>query len=59
MRISSIALGGWLVQTISWRAVFFINVSLGELTVALLLWRVPESRDGEVSGGSTGGALSW
>src|SRR5438270_8366403 len=34
-------LGGWLVQTVSWRAVFFINVSLGALTVALLLCRVP------------------
>src|SRR5438105_9944659 len=40
-------LGGWLVQTVSWRAVFFINVPLGALTVALLLWRVPESRDEE------------
>src|SRR5256714_5779460 len=47
-------LGGWLVQTVSWRAVFFINVPLGALTVALLLWRVPESRDEEARGG-----LDW
>jgi EmrB/QacA subfamily drug resistance transporter len=47
-------LGGWLVQHVTWRAVFFINVPLGALTVALLLWRVPESRDEEVSGG-----LDW
>ncbi|HKC72594.1 MAG TPA: MFS transporter, partial [Chloroflexota bacterium] len=47
-------LGGWLVQHVSWRAVFFINVPLGALTVALLLWHVPESRDEEVSGG-----LDW
>ena len=47
-------LGGWLVQHVSWRAVFFINVPLGALTVALLLWRVPESRDEEASGG-----LDW
>ena len=43
-------LGGWLIQHVSWRAVFFINVPLGALTLALLLWRVPESRDEEVSG---------
>src|ERR671935_2587342 len=47
-------LGGWLIQHVSWRAVFFINVPLGALTVALLLWHVPESRDEEVSGG-----LDW
>lgn len=38
-------LGGWLVENLSWRWVFFINVPLAIL-VLLLAWRfVPESRD--------------
>jgi EmrB/QacA subfamily drug resistance transporter len=40
-------LGGWLAQTFSWRAVFFINVPLAALVVAVSLLRVPESRDDE------------
>lgn len=38
-------LGGWLVDASSWRTIFFVNVPLGVVTVALVLWRVPESRD--------------
>ena len=38
-------LGGWLVDASSWRTIFFVNVPLGVLTLALALWRVPESRD--------------
>ena len=43
-------LGGWLVQTFSWRAVFFINVPLAAVTLALTLWRVAESRDEHITG---------
>lgn len=46
-------LGGWLVQTISWRAVFLINVPLA-LAVLLITTKVPESRDEHASGG-----LDW
>jgi len=38
-------LGGWLVQTISWRAVFFINVPIAAAALVLIFWRVPESRN--------------
>lgn len=38
-------LGGWLVQTASWRWVFFINVPLAIIVLLVLFWRVPENRD--------------
>ena len=37
-------LGGWLVDTVSWRAIFLINVPLAAITVWLTLIAVPESR---------------
>lgn len=38
-------LGGWLVQNISWRWVFFINLPLAIVVILLSLWRVPETRN--------------
>ncbi len=36
-------LGGWLVEHVSWRAVFFLNLPLAIIVVAISVWRVPES----------------
>ena len=41
-------LGGWLIEHLSWRWVFFINVPLAVLVVLISLARVPESRDEEM-----------
>jgi EmrB/QacA subfamily drug resistance transporter len=40
-------LGGWLVDAVSWRALFFINLPIGLLTAWIALRHVPESRDPE------------
>ena len=40
-------LGGWLVQNVSWRWVFFINLPIAVVVLALTLLRVPESRNVE------------
>ncbi len=37
-------LGGWLIEHISWRAVFFINLPLAFIVVLIAFWKVPESR---------------
>jgi EmrB/QacA subfamily drug resistance transporter len=45
--------GGWLIQNVSWRAIFFINIPLALAVLGLVYLYVPESRD-EESGG-----LDW
>jgi EmrB/QacA subfamily drug resistance transporter len=42
-------LGGWLVQHGSWRWVFFINLPIAVVVLALTSLRVPESRNPELS----------
>ncbi|MDH6243924.1 DHA2 family efflux MFS transporter permease subunit [Mycobacterium sp. OTB74] len=42
--------GGYLVQAVSWRAIFLINVPLGCLVAWLAVRHVPESRDLSASG---------
>jgi EmrB/QacA subfamily drug resistance transporter len=38
-------LGGWLIDTLSWRAIFFVNLPLSAATLVLAARFVPESRD--------------
>ncbi len=43
-------IGGWLIEHLSWRAIFFINVPIALLIIFISLWRVPESSDKESKG---------
>ena len=43
-------LGGWLVEHVSWRAVFFLNIPLAAAVIVIALLHVPESRDQNESG---------
>lgn len=40
-------LGGWLVDNISWRGVFFINIPIAAVILLILFRHVPESSDDE------------
>ena len=40
-------MGGWLVENISWRWIFFLNLPLAAIVLSILFWRVPESRNAE------------
>jgi EmrB/QacA subfamily drug resistance transporter len=37
--------GGWLIDAVSWRAIFFINVPVAAIAIAVALRHVPETRD--------------
>jgi EmrB/QacA subfamily drug resistance transporter len=46
--------GGWLVQTLSWRWIFFLNLPFAVGVLVLVWLRVPESR-----GDTDGGPIDW
>lgn len=39
------ALGGHLIEVLSWRAIFYINVPVGLLSIAMLMATMPPTRD--------------
>jgi EmrB/QacA subfamily drug resistance transporter len=43
-------LGGWLISSVSWRLIFFINLPVALAVVVISIRHVPESRDPTVSG---------
>jgi EmrB/QacA subfamily drug resistance transporter len=47
-------LGGFLVDAVSWRAIFFINVPIAAVTLAIAFAHLPESRDDDAEAG-----LDW
>lgn len=46
-------LGGWLIEHVSWRAVFFINAPLALIVLTMVYLYLPESRDEQ------SGRLDW
>lgn len=46
-------LGGWLVEHVSWRWVFFINLPLAAAVMAISIWWIPESRS------AVAGRIDW
>src|ERR1043166_1154827 len=43
-------MGGWLIEHVSWRAVFFLNLPLAIVVLLMVFAFVPESRDEEETG---------
>jgi EmrB/QacA subfamily drug resistance transporter len=42
--------GGWLIDAVSWRAIFFINVPLAAAVIAISARHIPETRDESATG---------
>jgi EmrB/QacA subfamily drug resistance transporter len=53
-------IGGWLIAAVSWRLIFYINVPIAAVVVAVAWRHVPESRDADATGpiDITGGVLA-
>ena len=46
-------LGGWLIDSVSWRLVFLINVPVAAVAIVIAVRHVPESKDESAVGTST------
>ena len=51
-------LGGWLIDTLSWRWIFFANIPVALVILAIAGTRLPESRDRQARTALTGPAPS-
>ena len=51
-------LGGWLIDAVSWRLVFLINLPVAAVTAWITLRHVPESRDEDATGADVPGAVA-
>lgn len=51
------ALGGWLVQAVSWRAVFFLNLPIAAAVLFIASTKVAETRNPSAKGLDLAGAL--
>jgi EmrB/QacA subfamily drug resistance transporter len=47
-------LGGWLVEDVDWRWIFFVNLPVGAMALALAWWKVPHDH-----GEHTATGLDW
>jgi EmrB/QacA subfamily drug resistance transporter len=43
-------IGGWLVDSVSWRAIFFINLPIAAAAIGIAMRHVPETRDDDAVG---------
>jgi EmrB/QacA subfamily drug resistance transporter len=51
-------LGGWLIDAVSWRLIFFINLPLAAVAVWVTMRHVPESRDPNAGRPDVAGAVT-
>jgi EmrB/QacA subfamily drug resistance transporter len=50
--------GGWLIDAVSWRLIFFINLPLAAIAIVLALRHLPETRDAEAKRPDVIGAIA-
>ncbi|MGH2699567.1 MAG: MFS transporter [Actinomycetota bacterium] len=50
--------GGWLIDAVSWRLVFYINIPLAIVAIAIAMRHVPETRDTEARRPDVAGSLA-